>query len=404
MDQVDALVQKLNQAQAKKERLETQYATCKIQLERAEQLIANLGDEKGRWLELSEQLSEVLYNITGDVLVSAGLMSYLGPFTSLYRGEIITSWAKFSLEQKIPGSAHFDFVKTMGNPIQIRAWQISGLPSDSFSTENAIIQSKAGRWALCIDPQLQANKWIKNTYKSLRLVTTKLENEKFMNDVERCIRQGLPCLMENVGTSIDSSLNPILLKQVTRSGGTPMIKLGDKIVDYDEGFLFVLTTKLRNPHYLPEVSTKVTIINFMITSEGLTDQLLATIVSKEKPEHEREKNRLIEEGAKNKKELQELEDSILEILSLEIQKLVEDEKAIDVLTKSKKKSIQINEEQKIAAQTEEEIDKARKSYLPVSQEASCLFFAIQDLGFIDPMYQYSLTYFIDLFTFSIEKS
>ena len=154
VDQVNTLVVKLNQAQARKEQLELNYATCKVQLERAELLIANLGDEKGRWLELSEELSKVLFNITGDVLVSAGLMSYLGPFTSLYRGEIIESWAKFARERKIPGSAVFDFVKTMGNPIQIRTWQINGLPSDSFSTQNAIILNKAGRWALCIDPQL----------------------------------------------------------------------------------------------------------------------------------------------------------------------------------------------------------------------------------------------------------
>jgi len=49
------------------------------------------------------------------------------------------------------------------------------------------------------------------------------------------------------------------------------IKLGDSIIDYNKSFLFYLTTKLRNPHYLPEVSTKVTLINFMITYEGLTD-------------------------------------------------------------------------------------------------------------------------------------
>ena len=42
--------------------------------------------------------------------------------------------------------------------------------------------------------------------------------------------------------------------------------------------------------------------------------------------------------------------------------------------------------------------------MPVSQEAACLFFAISDLGNIDPMYQYSLTYYIDLFTQSILKS
>lgn len=35
-----------------------------------------------------------------------------------------------------------------------------------------------------------------------------------------------------------------------------------------------LTSKLRNPHYLPEVSVKVTLLNFMITPVGLEDQLL----------------------------------------------------------------------------------------------------------------------------------
>lgn len=35
-----------------------------------------------------------------------------------------------------------------------------------------------------------------------------------------------------------------------------------------------MTTKLANPHYLPEVCIKVTIINFTVTKSGLEDQLL----------------------------------------------------------------------------------------------------------------------------------
>ena len=45
---------------------------------------------------------------------------------------------------------------------------------------------------------------------------------------------------------------------------------------------FFITTKLRNPHYLPEISTKVTLLNFMITPEGLEDQLLGIVVAKER--------------------------------------------------------------------------------------------------------------------------
>lgn len=62
-----------------------------------------------------------------------------------------------------------------------------------------------------------------------------------------------------------------------------------------------MTTKLRNPHYLPELAVKVTLINFMITSDGLKDQLLGIVVAKERPDLESEKNYLIVQGAANKK-------------------------------------------------------------------------------------------------------
>ncbi|CAF5028300.1 unnamed protein product, partial [Rotaria magnacalcarata] len=52
-------------------------------------------------------------------------------------------------------------VGTLGEPVVIRAWNIAGLPSDSFSIENGIILSNSRRWPLMIDPQGQANKWIK---------------------------------------------------------------------------------------------------------------------------------------------------------------------------------------------------------------------------------------------------
>lgn len=57
-------------------------------------------------------------------------------------------------------------------------------------------------------------------------------------------------------------------------GGRLLIRLGDSDVDYDRNFCFYMTTKMANPHYLPEVCIKVTIINFTVTKSGLEDQLL----------------------------------------------------------------------------------------------------------------------------------
>jgi dynein heavy chain len=79
----------------------------------------------------------------------------------------------------------------------------------------------------------------------------------------------------------------------------------------------------------------------MITYDGLTDQLLGIVVKKERPELEEEKERLIIEGAANKKQLAEIESQILEVLSSEGD-ILSDEKAINILTASKTTSDDIN--------------------------------------------------------------
>lgn len=56
-------------------------------------------------------------------------------------------------------------------------------------------------------------------------------------------------------------------------------------------------------------------VNFMITPQGLEDQLLGIVAAKEKPELEEKKNQLIVESAENQKKLKEIEDKILEVLS-----------------------------------------------------------------------------------------
>ena len=52
---------------------------CKLLL--SFQLIGGLADEKGRWQDSVNRLEKVLRSIVGDVLVSAGYVAYLGPFT-----------------------------------------------------------------------------------------------------------------------------------------------------------------------------------------------------------------------------------------------------------------------------------------------------------------------------------
>lgn len=45
-----------------------------------------------------------------------------------------------------------------------------------------------------------------------------------------------------------------------------------------------------------------------------------------------------------------------------------------------------------------------QGYRPAAERSSILFFVLNDMGRIDPMYQFSLDSYIDLFTVSIDKS
>ena len=76
----------------------------------------------------------------------------------------------------IPCSEQFSLVHILGDSVKIRSWNIAGLPTDTFSVENAIMMSNARRWPLMIDPQGQANKWIKNMEKSHKLACIKLSD------------------------------------------------------------------------------------------------------------------------------------------------------------------------------------------------------------------------------------
>jgi len=116
-------------------------------------------------------------------------------------------------------------------------------------------------------------------------------------------------------------------------------------------------------------------------------------VAKEKPDLETEKQALVEEGAKNKRKLKEIEDEILKTLQ-ETEDILGSSEAIKILSDAKLVSDEIKVKQEIADQTEKEIDAARLEYKPVAERTSGLFFCIQDLVNIDPMYQYSLTFFI----------
>ena len=78
-------------------------------------------------------------------------------------------------------------------------------------------------------------------------------------------------MIEDIYQEIDPGLDPVLTKAVYRESGVDKIRYGDRAISYDERFRLFITTKLPNPHFLPEICIKLTIINFTVTFDGLEE-------------------------------------------------------------------------------------------------------------------------------------
>ena len=255
---------------------------------------------------------------------------------------------------------------------------------------------------LIIDPQQQATKWIKKTESAIKVV--KLTQASFVRTLENSIQFGMPILIENVGESLDPILDTLLLKQVIISNSVSMIRLGENTIEYDSKFRLYITTSLSNPHFSPETCVKVNILNFMSTPEGLEDQFLSTLVATEEPDLELQREELVLEDAENKRQLQDVEDQILHLLKNSKGNILDDELLINKLSQSKVTSDTIQEKVHMAAKTQRLINDTRRSFKPVAHQASVLFFCLTELFTIDPMYQFSLDWFSDLFELGISSA
>ncbi|XP_025602682.2 dynein axonemal heavy chain 1-like [Athalia rosae] len=396
---IQSLQELLKVAEDKKAVLENEKQICEERMLRAVRLVVGLADERNRWISTVADIKIALRNVIGDILLSAGAVAYLTPFTDTYREKLLGSWYSV-LGDGVPHTEGCTPVTTLGNPVEIRKWQIDGLPRDAFSAENAVLVMHSRRWPLFIDPQGQANKWIRNMGK-LNLSVVKMSDADLMRVLEGCVRFGKSCLIENVGSTLEAGIDPVLKKALFRQGGQTVIKLGDNIIPYNADFRLYMTTKLTNPHYTPEIAIKVLLVNFTLTVSGLSDQMLALVAMQERPDLEEARGALVIASAEMKQDLKEIEDRILYRLTISEGSAVDDIDLIMTLEASKIKSEEIKEKVEKAEMTQAEIDTTRSTYIPVANRARILFFCLSDLQYVDTMYQYSLEWFINIFSSSM---
>merc|ERR1719305_2048582 len=100
------------------EALQSQRDECAAKLIRAEKLITGLGGEKASWNSNSVKLGLDYVNLTGDILIAAGILAYLGTFTSGYRHEAMNRWMTKLTDLAIPASKEFSLQTVIGDAVK----------------------------------------------------------------------------------------------------------------------------------------------------------------------------------------------------------------------------------------------------------------------------------------------
>eukprot|EP00762_Andalucia_godoyi_P000343 ANDGO_03199.mRNA.1 Dynein beta chain len=403
---LDALLAKYEAARQEKMMIEERAAKTQQKLNLAERLVNGLADENVRWAASIQDLKASETTLIGNVLVAAGFLSYIGPFSRRFRESLMKEkWIPDMQSREIPFTPAIDpLYGVLTDEAEVAGWNNEFLPSDRISVENGAIVKNAKRWPLLIDPQLQGVKWIKTREEKNNLRIVQLTQDKYLNQIEAALQAGEPVLIENLGETIDAVLEPVLSRSIIRKGRSAYIKLGDKEVEYDDKFKLYLQTKMSNPHYRPEIAAQTTLINFMVTEEGLEDQLLAVVVNKEKPELEEQRVKLLRDMNQFKIELKRCEDNLLFELSNAKGEILENTALIENLENTKKTAKNIQESVAKAQITSKEISESRELYRPAAVRGSLMFFQIDQLTAIDHMYQYSLGSFMTVFVKALNRA
>ncbi|XP_063728306.1 dynein axonemal heavy chain 6-like isoform X2 [Symsagittifera roscoffensis] len=384
----------------KVENLKLEKVLSHKRIARASLLTDALAGEKDRWITSIAEFEHLLDFVAGDALVCAAGVAFNGAFTAGIRDELITSYKSACVANGIKLTEGVTLTLGLSQPHEVLKLYSEGLPKDAHSTDNALIIKKNYHYPLIIDPQGQAVKWI-SQMAGHKLKKTKLNDPNMLRTLENALRVGDPLLIEGFLEDVDPGLTPVLLKQTATVGGQEVVTLGDREVEFNDNFMLYMVTAISNPHYLPTVCIKVNLVNFMVTFDGLQDQLLATVVQQEKPLLEEQKRDNLESLARDTETIRELQRKSLRLLQSSEGHLLDQQDLVETLQRSKVISAEIKERIEISKVTAENIQTVRDQYLPVAKRAAILYFVLADLSQIDVMYQFSLPWFTDIFQRSI---
>lgn len=376
------------------EKIQTEMDVVSKKVSRAESLLLSLNEEKDRWQGTSASFDLQMSTLIGDSLLAAAFLTYDGIFDHKARRSLQIEWSETLENLGVPFRSDLNMIGYLSTPSDQMRWKGLGLMTDDLAVENAILLDKFDRYPLVIDPSGQAVNFLLKKYASQNIAQTSFLDASFMKTLASSIRFGKPLLVNDV-ESVDPILNPLLNKELQRTGGRTLIRLGNEEIDFSPKFFIILTTRNPQAHFSPDLCSRVTMVNFTVTPASLEAQALSAVLKAERPDvDDRRTEALRLQGEQNVK-LRELEELLLNRISAVQGAILDDDSVIRALEQIKSEAADLQKELAKTQDVMTEIQTVSAYYEPLASIMSQVYFALEGLAEISPLYQFSLQMFLE---------
>ncbi|CAK1578266.1 unnamed protein product [Parnassius mnemosyne] len=376
-ERVAALKTQLGEHSRDAATLELKLTEAKRTLEAAQNLLDQLANEYDAWELDLKHISKEILEVNVRSLLSAAYIVYLPDLTEPQARNYLRKWsALIGFEDE-----SFSVINFLSTPEKQLKWETEGLPMDQTAVKNAVIieqaleANKCGFTPLIIDPDGEAETWLRNTLSNTQCDFVPQHSEKLTTAMQFAIRLGRTLVVTQVQgaaqPSVAARARCLLLSRAPAPPATPSATLSP--------------------------------VRFTASLHGLTDQLVHYALQQLNPEVNEKTKEIKIKKATLQKQQYELQENLLKELSKNGD-ILHDSNLLASLNNTRTTTNTIREALKAAQVLETTTRAAYQVYEPIAARAAQLALAVKELAVQRPLVSLPIDTIQEVFVDAIRKA
>ena len=361
-----------------------------VKVNRSKTLLSQLQGEEERWKASTSEFAQDTKTLLGDSVICAAFLSYAGICSWGERGELVSTWKGILEDSEITFQDHLSIAQYLNKQSEIK---------DQLCMENDAILDNFNRFPLIVDP---TGEHVATLCSSKDIKRTSFLDQSFLKQLESAMRFGTKLLVQDV-EYFDPIMNSVLNKEIQRSGGRTLVRLGKQDIDLSPAFVLYLSTDNPDAHFPPDLASRVTLVSFTETSSSLYNRSLVSLMSAREPELEQKRKDTLKLQGEYKVSLNLLEQKLLFELTSSKGKILEQDSLLLCLEKLKEEANAISDKFAANQEAQKSVEVATAKYKDVASVFVKVYFAINSLSSINHLYRWSLEQFMEMINEVVEK-